>query len=295
MKKILLSIAVLGVALGFSSCNETWDDNPVLKTHTGEVKADFLNQPVMQNMPIMITNDNKDGNFHLTCSQPDFGYAAIATYKVQCSLTEDFATYEEISQSFYNCAEINPVNGDVAAALEKLCGVQTENDLPLPYTKLYMRLRAYIAQDEANTTFLSNVVSFSGVAADYLAIWVANVPVNIFMRGGMNDWGAQWGSDDQPGPWQFITGTTENTWVLNNVTLTPEQSIKIATDNWEGINLGGPDGQENENAEKVNPGEEYALNQGGGSGHIRLTANFTGKVVLRLEAGTYYVVFDPAN
>lgn len=288
-------MAVLGAALGFSSCNETWDDNPVLKTHDGVVTADFLNNPVMQNQTIMITNDNKTGHFHLTCSQPDFGYAAIATYKVQCSLTEDFAQYEEISQNFYDCAEINPVNGDVAAAIEKLSGVQTENDLPLPYQKLYVRLRAFIAQDEANTTYLSNVVSFNAVAADYLAIWVADVPVNLFMRGGMNDWGAQWGEDGQPGPWQFITGTAENTWVLNNVTIQPDQSIKIATDNWEGINLGGPDGEENENAQKITAGEEYAMNQGGGSGHMRLTAPFTGSVHLRLEAGTYYVIFDPAK
>mgnify|MGYP001539967366 FL=1 len=66
------------VVLGMSSCSETWDDNPVVKTHEGIQEAAFLNTPVMQDMPIMITEENRDGSFHLTCSQPDFGYAASA-------------------------------------------------------------------------------------------------------------------------------------------------------------------------------------------------------------------------
>ena len=58
------------VVLGMSSCSETWDDNPVVKTHEGIQEAAFLNTPVMQDMPIMITEENRDGSFHLTCSQP---------------------------------------------------------------------------------------------------------------------------------------------------------------------------------------------------------------------------------
>ena len=117
---------------------------PVLKTHEGVKTANFLNYPAMQDQTIMLTSDNEEGTFHLTCSQPDFGYAAFAAYRVQCSLTEDFQKYEEISRDFYNCAQINPLNKDVAAALEYLSNVKTEEDLPLPYQKLYMRLRAFI-------------------------------------------------------------------------------------------------------------------------------------------------------
>ncbi len=282
--------AVAVAALGFSSCSETWDDNPVLNTHEGEVKADFLNNPQMQDQVIMLTNDNKDGNFHLTCSQPDFGYAAVGTYRVQCSLTEDFAKFEEISQDFYDCSQINPLNGDVAAVLEKLAGVQTDADLPLPeYKRLYMRLRAFVAQDEANTQFLSNVVSFKGVNANYLAIWVAGVPVNLYMRGGMNEWGATPGSE-----WQFVTGPEENTWVLPNVTILANTSIKVSTDSWGSPNLGGNAG-ENEASQMINPGEEYAMTQGDNPGHMRMDVDFTGKVVLRLENGIYYITFDPAR
>ncbi len=86
-------MAVAAVALGFSSCKETWDENPVLQGHEGTLTADFLNVPTLKDQPVMITNDNKTGTFHLTCSQPYYGYAAVATYKVQVSLTEDFADF----------------------------------------------------------------------------------------------------------------------------------------------------------------------------------------------------------
>lgn len=59
MKKISLMFAVAVAALGFSSCSETWDDNPVLKTHEGEEKADFLNQPQMADQVIMLTSETR--------------------------------------------------------------------------------------------------------------------------------------------------------------------------------------------------------------------------------------------
>lgn len=281
MKKILLSAAVCTLALGFSSCSETWDDNPVLNTHEGEKTANFLNNPVMQDQTIMLTNGNKEGTFHLTCSQPDFGYAAVATYKVQCSLTEDFAKYEEISQDFYNCAEVNPVNGDVAAAIQKLSGVKTEADLPLPYQKLYMRLRAFVAQSESNTQYLSNVVSFAGVSSDYLAIWVSDVPVNIYLRGGMNNWG----NDGLTAEWQFATGADENTWVTPVVTIPAGTEFKVADSSWGSINLGA-------GAPQIVAGEEYAL-AASDVGNIVMSADFTGVAHLKLEKGNYILTLDP--
>lgn len=268
--------------LGFSSCSETWDDNPVLKTHQGEIKADFLNNPVMQDQTIMLTSDNSEGTFHLTCSQPDFGYAAVATYKVQCSLTEDFAEYEEIAQSFYDCSQVNPTNADVAAAIEYLSDVKSEDDLPLPYQKLYMRLKAYVAQSEANTVYISNAVSFKGVSANYLAIWVEGVPSAMYLRGGMNDWGA-------PEEYRFVTGPDKDTWVIANVTIPAGTEFKVADSTWGSINMGSG------SAADIKPGERYALNSGENPGNIKMTEDFTGLVHLSLEAGIYYLTLDPAH
>lgn len=290
MKKISLLFAVAVAALGFSSCSETWDDNPVIKTHEGEMKADFLNNPQMQDQVIMLTNDNKDGSFHLTCSQPDFGYAAVGTYRVQVSLTEDFAKFEEISQDFYDCGEINPLNADVTAILEKLSGVKTEADLPLPYQKLYMRLRAFVAQDEAHTQFLSNVVSFKGVSADYLAIWVSGVPVNMYLRGGFPETGG-WEAIEK---YQFMTGPEENTWVTNTITIPAGTEFKVADSSWGSCNWGGPTGSTTDIAVDT----PFTLNTNpadGGPGNIKMPAAFTGIAHLSLVKGVYTLTMASAN
>ncbi len=282
MKKIFLSVAVCSIALGFSSCSETWDDNPVLKTHEGVKTANFLNYPAMQDQTIMLTSDNEEGKFHLTCSQPDFGYAALAAYRVQCSLTEDFQKYEEISQDFYNCAQINPLNKDVAAALEYLSNVKTEEDLPLPYQKLYMRLRAFIPQSEENTQYVSNVVSFAGVSADYLAIWVADTPVKIYLRGGMNNWG----NDGLDGTdWQFKTGAEKDTWETPVITIPAGTEFKVADADWSSINLGAVDPE-------INPGEAYNL-AASDAGNIKMAVDFTGIAYLKFEKGNYVLTLDP--
>lgn len=276
-------MAAVAAALGLTSCSETWDKNPVLETHTGTPTVDFLNNPVMQDQYIMLTSDNAEGNFHLTCSQPEYGYAAIVTYKVQCSLTEDFAEYQEIDQSFYDCAEINPMNGDVAAALEYLCDVKTENDLPLDYHKLYMRLRAYVEQREAETTYFSNVVSFNGVSADYLAIWVSGVPVDIYLRGGFDP---SWNALPE---YQFVTGPEKNTWVIENVSVDAGVEFKVADASWGSLNLGAGD------SSVVTPGDAFVLNGGENPGNLTLSENFTGLVQLSLENGIYTVIFDPSH
>lgn len=272
-----MAFAVAAVALGFSSCKETWDDNPTLKTHEGTIQADFLNKPVMADMPIMLTTENRNGTFSLTASQPDFGYAANATYKVQVSMTEDFADYREIDQTFMNASLINPLNERVAAAIEEMCGVQSEADLPLPYQPVYMRAISYIAQSPDNTQYMSNVVSFSQVSVDWLAIWVADVPVDIYLRGGMNDWGA-------PKAWQFVTGPKNNVWCLYDVTIPAGTEFKAADPAWGAINQ-GTDGA-------IEIGVRTPTISNGGN--CKVDVDFHGTVQLELEAGVYYMTLIPA-
>ena len=271
------------MCLGFSSCKETWDDAPKLDGHEGVVYDDFLNQPAMQQQFLMLSQNNRDGYFHLTCSQPYYGYAAIVSYKVQVSLTEDFAEYEELNQIFYNCADINPVNHDVASAIEKLAGVVTEADLPLDYRRVYMRLRAYIEQSPDNTEYISNAVYFDNVGADYLAIWVADQMVNIYLRGSFDE---GWNALPE---YQFMTGESENTWVIKEFTLTAGTEFKVADSSWGPLNLGS--GSDN----VVTPGEPYALSGGDNPGNLVINVDFHGLIQLSLESGTYYLTLEPAE
>lgn len=282
MKKIYFIGALCAAALGMTSCSETWDDAPVLKTHEGVQTATFLNEPQMQSAQVMITEQNKTSNLNLTCSQPDFGYAAAAAYQVQLSLTEDFADYREIIQRFYDCAQINPLYSDVASAIEELSGVRSEDDLPLPYQKVYVRLKAFIPQSVDNTTYLSNVVHYDAISASYLAIWVADVPVKIYLRGPLP--GASW--DDCVPQYQFVTGEDKNTWVLNNVTIPADTDFKIADDAWGDINLGAP-GDTEPVAVKI--GESFNLENKGKN--LTVNAEFHGDILLTLADGNYSVIF----
>ncbi|MBD5207107.1 MAG: hypothetical protein HDS79_02390 [Bacteroidales bacterium] len=282
MKKIFYSMAVAALALSFSSCKETWDENPVLVGHEGVQTVNFLNEPVLKDQPVMITNDNSTGTFHLTCSQPYYGYAAVATYKVQVSLSEDFNDFIELSQAFYDCSNINPVNADIAAAIEKLSGVQSEDDLPMPYQTMYVRLHSQIDQSPENTEYLSNVVSFNQVSADYLAIWVSGVPVNMYVRGGL-----PLASDWSPIPeYQFVTGPEENTWVISYLEMAAGTEFKIADASWGSCNWGAGDAP-------LVIGEEYMLNTGNNPGNIQCPADFAGSVQVRMEKGNYYLLLDP--
>ena len=275
-------MAVAALALSFSSCKETWDDNPVLVGHEGVQTVNFLNEPVLKDQPVMITNDNSTGTFHLTCSQPYYGYAAVATYKVQVSLSEDFNDFIELSQAFYDCSNINPVNADIAAAIEKLSGVQSEDDLPMPYQTMYVRLHSQIDQSPENTEYLSNVVSFNQVSADYLAIWVSGVPVNMYVRGGL-----PLASDWSPIPeYQFVTGPEENTWVISYLEMAAGTEFKIADASWGSCNWGAGDAP-------LVIGEEYMLNTGNNPGNIQCPADFAGSVQVRMEKGNYYLLLDP--
>lgn len=93
MKKITYLFAAMVAALGFSSCNETWDDNPTLATHEGDPVENFLNTPVEANTSIFITEDENKGTLHLTGSQPtQYGFAATVAYQVEMALNEDFTT-----------------------------------------------------------------------------------------------------------------------------------------------------------------------------------------------------------
>lgn len=118
MKKIYSMIAALMCLITFSACNESKDDHPVLEPLPGVVQAPFLNIPEMTNASIVFTQDNSGGYVHMTCSQPDYGFAASVSYGVEVSFSEDFTTPViegegipvsiVLNTTFYDCSQINP-------------------------------------------------------------------------------------------------------------------------------------------------------------------------------------------
>lgn len=281
MKKISLTFAVLVAALGFSSCTETWDDNPKLNTHEGVVEANFLNEPVLQNTAVNIGADDVNGSLHFTCSQPDFGYAAAAAYHMQVSL--DKVNFVELTQTFFDCSQINPLNSEVAKAVSSLAGVVSEADLPVNVKPVYFRLRANIPELPESTEFISNWVSMNDITISYLAIWLPGNPTGLYLRGGMNEWGS-------PDEWEFKTAAEDYSYEITDVTISAGTEFKVADSSWGPINMGAGD-----QGSVVTPGVPYTLNAGDNPGNLSVTADFTGRVYLQLVQGTYILTLDPAH
>ena len=112
MKKISIFFASVAAVLSFSSCSETWDDNPVL-AGVPEGATFELNKPTMADNVVLLEDG---GSLHMTCNQPDYGYQAPVSYQVQVSLTEDFAQFENLASIQTNRSQINPPCEQVANA-----------------------------------------------------------------------------------------------------------------------------------------------------------------------------------
>lgn len=102
------------------------------------------------------------------------------------------------------------------------------------------------------------------------------VASGIYLRGGMNDWGAD-------AAYEFKTTDVKNVWEVESVTIADGTVFKVADANWGDINLGGA--AEDGVVPAITAGAKYSLEKGGGN--IKMDGNFTGKATLQLRAGKY--------
>lgn len=200
MKKLSYILSSFALALTMVGCQETWDDNPKLdpQPSTGGYE-DFLNVPEMADQYIVLTKDTQDGTMTLTCSQPDYGYAAAANYTVQLSLSSDFTTrveadcpaMVELETVYHDCSNITFSNADIYQAMCTMLGIEDASKVPTPYYPLYIRLMAQIQRQQQatgivpNTTVYSNVVSIKGVRVDF---WEPSEPGFLYIIGAPQGW-----------------------------------------------------------------------------------------------------------
>ena len=298
MKKISLMLVALAAILTFSACRESKDDHPVLYPNDEVQEAPFLNTPEMTNTAVMLTEQNAEGYIHMTCSQPDYGFAAPVKYEVEVSLNQDFSTPAVdgcpasvvLPTSFTDCAEINPVNGEIATAMEEMLGIVNKDQLPIDYHKLYMRLHSNIltagGDYVAGTSYVSNIVSIEQVACDYLAIIVAGEGSGIYLVGSMSK------VDDNG--WQFIpkyeflTTTEKGVYVIEDVNIAAGEEFKVADKSWSNPNCGG-------NGSAVEFNKAYALDNGSNPPNITMPADFKGRVTLTQKGNSYTIFFETAE
>lgn len=104
--------------------------------------------------------------------------------------------------------------------------------------------------------------------------------VDMYLRGGMNDWGAS-------SSYQFTTTDEENVWVLKSVTIPAGTEFKFADANWGTLNYGCG---ENPN---VVAGTPYEMVYNGGN--LVMSEDFTGSATVTLSGDKYTLLLTPAN
>lgn len=174
MKKISILFACLVAVLSFTSCEA--DTEP----RYNEPTEFTLNTPALAAQYYELT---ENGTLDLSWSQPDYGYAAAATYKVSVSLLEDFSEAMELSTEHKLCyAQVS--GREIAEAICKLRGIANEDDYTdEPARAVYFRVRAYINGIESSE-IVSNVIKLDQVK-EYCAI---QSPGYIYLIGSVGGW-----------------------------------------------------------------------------------------------------------
>lgn len=202
MKRFYIIASLLVGLFAFSACEQKLAE-PVFNEPTEFV----LNNPVLMNESCDLA---KSDYIELVCSQPDFGFTAATTYKVQVSLdgkfenefdakkvTGDFVT---VDADFSN-ARIQLSAEDLSVAITQLRSVSltaenpdiTEDEMKaqFPYeTSAYVRVKAFLTKSKKGE-IVSNVVTFANLNVPY-SLPEVFVPKDFYIIGQYNGW--DWGT-----------------------------------------------------------------------------------------------------
>jgi len=183
MKKLRLIAPLLLLMSLFTSCETDRDANPVINTDNTSTGTFTLNTPVQANEYVSLENNT----IMLTWSSPDFGYNAIATYRVQVGIKnssgnidwnvkKDTNEPEYLLGSYSDCkAEIN--GKDVAMAINEIDGLDDITKYAdKGFREIAFRIHASVNVSASNeipgTSFVSNPVTFKFMQS-YAVIKVA--------------------------------------------------------------------------------------------------------------------------
>lgn len=182
MKKISVLFFALVALLATSSCKQNTEPR------YQEATKFELNTPAMAQQYYQLT---PDGVIDLNWSQPDWGFAAVASYTVQMALNPDFTTpavegaepFFTIDQTFTGCSAAVSME-KVAIGLCSLKNIKKEEQyVDEPAGKVYFRVVGEIPQ-VAGSTITSNVICLDQVKG-YCAV---QSPGKIYLVGAPEGW-----------------------------------------------------------------------------------------------------------
>ncbi len=174
----------MGLALGVSSCESPEDENPRYQDPTVFV----LNESPVKDALIELQNTE---NIEITCSQPNYGYAAAAEYAVQVSLDNNWdaaAGFDEALQTVAksNSCKISINANDLAVMLCSLWGVTDETTVPTGTIPVYLRVKCSVPNIEGSE-IVSNSIVLNKVQL-YYALPSVELPTSMYMIGKFCEW-----------------------------------------------------------------------------------------------------------
>lgn len=155
MKKIAYMLAMVAAMVGFTSCEE--DKAPVLQTPT---EFELLT-PALQNQYLKLQEGQ---TVDLYCNQPDYGVSLLTNYLVLVSMDPTFEVVEEIEPTEAYKTKMTLKAEDLAIALCKLNGYETEAQWDSPAaTVVYFKAKAWVDGVESSEIESSNYVTLNQV------------------------------------------------------------------------------------------------------------------------------------
>jgi starch-binding outer membrane protein SusE/F len=183
MKKIsIILFLMLGLLSVATSCKDGRDDNPRYQDPTTFV----LNTPKYANGEYDLKNTS---TIQLTCSQPDYGYAAPVEYYVQVSRTDnnwDKADSVQTLSTPYTTCKMDVDAAQLDLAICQTLNLTGESDMPTGDIPVYIRLKANVTGMDSSVIY-SNSIKLPNVKAFYSLPDVV-LPTSMYMVGKFCSW-----------------------------------------------------------------------------------------------------------
>jgi len=196
MKKLnILGSLLLGILM--IACDADRDSNPVINTNS-EPETFTLNDPVQSGQYIDLENNS----IYLTWSQPNYGYNALATYKIQVGLVDE--TTKEIKWNekdglpefvtiTYNTCKAEVSGKYIAMEINEIDGVKTiEGYADKGYREIAIRIHSSInitsTEEIKGTGTFSTPVTFKHMRS-YAVI---KEPASMYLIGEWGDSESKW-------------------------------------------------------------------------------------------------------
>lgn len=222
-KLSILSVVAAGL-LTLTACDSDRDSNPTLQIPESFV----LNTPALADNTYDLENSR---TLRLTCSQPDYGYTAPATYSVQVALNSDMSGNVELPTAYSKVVmDVDAQELAVAATNMLLENGRTEQDFPI-VQPLYVRLKSSLGNGVGEV--FSNIIELKSTRIAF-ALPPVQLPEKIYFVGGFAEW--DWAKSLEAVP---VNGTDNTFWHLVFIDSKEKGGIKINSKQaWNGDEVG---------------------------------------------------------